>query len=115
MSQSTLEKAQRVIAKFHDSDRIVDLEAFESGAGADGNDMMLGPRLERAAMNHSEDGAATITRYAIWAETVRGLVLTSLADVESGRINPQTKDCLIKAANSLAAFSEIQRIFDAED
>ncbi len=115
MSQFTLEKAQRVISKFHDADRIVDFEAFESGAGADGNDTMLGPRLERAAMNQSEDGAATITRYAIWAETVRGLVMTSLADVENGRINPQTKECLIKAANSLAAFSEVQRLFDAED
>lgn len=114
MSERTFEEAQRIIARFHNASQVLDFDAFESCAGADGNDTMLGPRLERAAMNQSEDGAATITRYAIWAETVRGLVMTSLADVESGRINDRTKKCLIKAANSLAAFSKIQRVFDVE-
>ena len=46
---------------------------------------MLQPRLERAAMNQLTDGDATLSRYAIWAETVRGIVLDALERFSSAK------------------------------
>ena len=57
-------------------------------------------------MNQITGGDATLSRYAIWAETVRSVVLHAVEQAEEGS---DAKLNLIRAANSLAAFAVIQQ------
>jgi len=74
----------------------------------------LFPRLERAAMNQIYEGDATISRYALWAETVRDYILYASSLFEEGDTDGG-KDLIIRAANSLSAFYEIQSCFDPDN
>jgi len=87
----------------YDNDR----ELLASGAFRDGGTMMLFPRLERAALNQFDDGESTVSRYAIWANTVRDYIRAAMSAPEDER-----QRLLTHAANSLSAFSEIQSLFD---
>lgn len=73
----------------------------------------LSGRLARAAINQRENGVATISRYAIWAETVRDNVIEAINLSKSGD-NEKADIFLTKVANSLSAFSEIQKTFDSD-
>ena len=89
---------------------MTDSDLVTSDANVDGALDPLFPRLFRAAMNQLVDGPAAVSRYAIWANTVRDNLVAALeAEDEAKR-----RRLLIRAANSLAAFAEIQSLFDSE-
>jgi hypothetical protein len=85
-----------------------------SSAYGDGGTTMLFSRLKRAAMNQCDDGDATVSRYAIWANTVRDHISAAIHLIENGE---KEKGCrlLIPAHNSMSAFSEIQKQLDPFD
>jgi len=100
------ERLQTIIQRFENETELIRFQAFQPETGGWS---MLSGRLERAAVNQADDGNVTFSRYAIWLETVRGLIVESLAELKS---NPHQADAVKKlnrAANSLAAFTEIQR------
>jgi hypothetical protein len=66
---------------------------------------------DRAALNQAEEGEATVSRYGIWANTVRDNIRESIEEIDKGNID-EAKRLLKRAANSLSAFSEIQALFD---
>jgi hypothetical protein len=68
-------------------------------------------RLARAALNQCCDGEATVSRYAIWADTVGGHISAAMRLIESGEKENGYR-LLITAHNSLGAFSEIQKQLD---
>lgn len=97
---------QDVAARF-DTDK----ELVVSSAYGDGGTELLFPRLIRAAMNQCYEGDATVSRYAIWANTVRDHISAAMRMIE----NNETKEgfrLLIAAHNSLSAFSEVQKQLD---
>jgi hypothetical protein len=69
-------------------------------------------RLERAAGNQSVGGGATISRYAIWAETIHWLLCVCTEELKRGRNTEKIHGLLTKATNSIKAFCDIQVIFD---
>lgn len=68
-------------------------------------------RLHRAAMNHLSGGTATTSRYGIWAMTCRDHVAEAVRMLEEGE-EREARALLVKAANALTAFAEIQRMLD---
>jgi hypothetical protein len=105
-----LQAIHEILERFDNDRKIQKLNAYEvSEAVQDGP---LNGRLERAAMNQIEDGIAMFPRYAIWAETVRGILLSAEADIAAGSLTDDTLRKLRRCINALSAFSEIQRIFD---
>ncbi len=70
----------------------------------------LMPRLMRAALNQMSDGPAMVSRYAIWAETVRDNIIAALNVDDQG----ERRRLLIRSANSLSAFAEVQSLFDPD-
>jgi hypothetical protein len=70
-------------------------------------------RLERAAINQSENGPATFSRYGIWANTVGNNIREAIALLERDG-HQEAIRFLVKSANSLSAFSDIQELADAE-
>lgn len=99
---------QRVI-KIYNSPDIQVSKAYEDG-GLD----PLWPRLERAAMNQVELGAAAASRYGIWANTVRDNILEAMRLLQSGQSDDATP-LLVRSANALSAFSEIQHLLDRDN
>jgi hypothetical protein len=88
-----------------------DEELVVSSAYGDGGTELLFPRLIRAAMNQCYDGDAMVSRYAIWANTVRDHISAAICLIK----NNETEDgyrLLAAAHNSLSAFSEIQKQLD---
>ncbi len=71
----------------------------------------LWPRFSRAALNQTSDGEATLSRYAIWATTVRDNIVEALHCIQEER-EEEAEKFLIRAANNLSAFSEVQSHFD---
>lgn len=88
-----------------------DEELLVSSAYGDGGINPLYPRLLRAAINQCDDGDATLSRYAIWANTVRDHISAAMHLFENGEKEEGSR-LLIAAHNSLSAFSEIQKHFD---
>lgn len=88
----------------YDNDR----EFLASDSFVDGGTMMLFARLERAALNQFDDGESTVSRYAIWANTVRDYIRAAMSAPDDER-----QRLLTHASNSLSAFSEIQSLFDS--
>ena len=82
-----------------------------SKAYPDGGTDPLWPRMQRAALNQLDAGDATLSRYAIWANTVRNNIVAAL-DAQDDNETEQARFHLIRAANSLSAFSELQKLFD---
>lgn len=70
-------------------------------------------RLERAANNQAENGLATFSRYGIWANTVRDNIREAIALLERDG-HREAIPFLVKSANSLSAFSDIQRLAEIE-
>jgi hypothetical protein len=122
-----MEDSERKTKNFTDRDleslirRFDNPELTISDAYGDGGVNGVWPRFQRAAIGqvgsneNSEKreaiGKATLSRYAIWANTVRDNIAAGLRAIESGQ-NDEAKELLIRAANSLSAFSELQSHFD---
>lgn len=77
----------------------------------DGGTDMLFPRLNRAAMNQLEAGAATSSRYGIWAVTCRDHIAAALEALDEGESRRAT-ELLRLSANSLLAFAAVQAMVD---
>lgn len=88
-----------------------DAKLVVSSAYGDGGTDFLFPRLIRAAMNQCYDGDAMVSRYAIWANTVRDHMSAAIRLIENSE-NDEGYRLLIAAHNSLSAFSEIQKQLD---
>lgn len=95
------EKLQQIV-ELYSRDELTLSKAF-----SDGGTEPLWARFERAAINQIDNGDATGSRYAIWANTVRDNIHEGLRCMENG--NPEEAEkYLIRAINSLSAFSEVQ-------
>lgn len=99
---------QKIIERFTQNQLVV------SHAYGDGGLDPLWPRFERAASNQLSGGDATLSRYAIWANTVRDNIIEALNKLEAGHTD-DTQRLLIRAANSLSAFAEVQAYLDPFD
>lgn len=91
--------------------KIVEKYSTEKGLviGTDFQDRsleLLFARLERAAL--SEAGDESFSRYADWINTVRDTIIEAIKMINENPRDKKIKILLIKAANSLSAFSEIQ-------
>jgi hypothetical protein len=82
-----------------------------SAAYQDGGTDPLWPRFSRSAGNQIDNGPATLSRYAIWANTVRDNIVRGMEAMESGDTE-RGRYHLIRAANSLSAFCDVQAHFD---
>jgi hypothetical protein len=96
----------RIVGRFDQDDEFDRSEAFSDG----GTDSLF-PRLHRAALNQMDDGNATVSRYGIWANTVRDNIIEAERLTRKGQTERARKH-LVRAANSLSAFSEIQALCD---
>ena len=81
-----------------------------SQAYGDGGACNPFPRLHRAALNQMEGGDATLSRYAIWANTVRDNIVEAVKLFETD--NDKAIDHLKVSINSLSCFCDIQAHFD---
>jgi len=103
----SMKQVQAVIEKYQvDTLRALD-EHIDGGVDP------LWPRLERAATNQSDIGMAAVSRYAIWGNTVRDNIIVALEASEHGDLLT-SRHHLIRAANNLAAFVELQRLFNPD-
>ena len=82
-----------------------------STAYLDGGADPLWPRFSRSAGNQISKGPAALSRYAIWANTVRDNIIRGMEELESGD-RELGRYHLVRAANSLSAFSDVQAHFD---
>ena len=75
----------------------------------------LWPRFERAAMAqmYDDNDGVAVSRYALWAETVRDAIIKGQSLLLEGD-NAGGEKLLAHAANSLSAFYEVQCYFDPE-
>jgi len=82
-----------------------------SSAYADGGTDPLWARFEGGVINQMENGDAMAARYAIWANTVRDNIVEAIQRMESGD-QAEAKRMMVRAANSLSAYSDVQAYFD---
>ena len=101
---------ERIILKIiqeHDrTDQMVISRAY-----GDGGLGPLFPRLIRASGDQLGNDHATMSRYGIWANTVRDNIRHAY-DLIGDDNQEEAKIFLIRAINSLSAFSEIQALQD---
>jgi hypothetical protein len=64
--------------------------------------------------NQISGGKATLSRYAIWANTVRDNAHSAYKLLEAGR-QEEAKPLLVRVINSLSAFSDVQKEMDPID
>jgi len=101
----TVEQLDRILARYGADELVV------STAYADAGVDPLQGRLWRAAVNQMEQGDATGSRYAIWANTVRDNIIVALKPFEEGDAMAGRRH-LVRAANSLSAYTDVQAYFD---
>lgn len=106
MQNDSVQMLNTIVSRFDTDEKLIVSSAYDDG----GTDLLF-PRLIRAALNQYENGDATVSRYAIWANTVRDHISAAIGLVEKG---DKKESCrlLIAAHNSLSAFSEIQKQLD---
>lgn len=102
----TEEDIEKIIEKFN-----TDREFLVSHAFASGGPDPPSNRLHRAALNQLCEGEATVSRYGIWANTVRDNIRQADIEIKNDNII-EARRLLRRAANSLSAFSELQAQFD---
>lgn len=105
MNERLIEQVRQII-EAHDQ-----AKPISSNRYADGGIEPLWPRLERAAVNQVIEDSPTVSRYAIWANTVRDNILEALRLQQSGD-DDGARALLVRAVNSLSAFGAIQALFD---
>ena len=102
-----INKIKEIVKKY-------EVEKIElSNAFRDGGLDPLWLRFERAVENQVSDGAATLSRYGIWANTVRDNIIEAISQSERGELN-KSIELLIKAANSMSAFADVQYLIDSK-
>ncbi|MDY0057055.1 MAG: hypothetical protein RBS46_12225 [Methyloversatilis sp.] len=94
------------IVERYDTDRLLVSTAY-----ADGGTEPLRGRLEGGLINQMESGDAMAARYAIWANTVRDNIIAGMNALKAGE-SAEGYRHLIRAANSLSAFSDAQAYLD---
>lgn len=72
----------------------------------------LWSRFSGGVINQMDGGEAMPARYAIWANTVRDNIIEGLKAMEAGNTEAG-RHHLIRAANSLSAFADVQAYFDS--
>lgn len=100
------EEKLTAIVERYDQPRLVVSDAYADG-GAD----PLWPRFVRAAMVQIDDGDAFLARYSIWANTVRDNLIEAMNAMDAGDVETARRH-LVRSANSLSAFSDVQSYFD---
>ena len=101
------DEMNEVIENFNTDQEFRVSEAFLDG----GIDPLFG-RLHRAALNQLCEGEAALSRYGIWANTVRDNIRQADIEIENGNII-EARRLLCRAANSLSAFAELQGRFES--
>ena len=101
-----MERKIKAIIEKYDQSQLVKLDVRIDG-GVD----PLWPRLNRAILNQCGKGEATISRYAIWATTVRDNIEEAITHLEDAD-QEQARYYLTRAANSLSAFVEVQDLIE---
>lgn len=101
----TEEEIERIVQRY-DTNEVRLSTAYEDG-GID----PLWRRFARAVTNQADAGDATLARYAIWANTVRDNVIQAMEAMEAGQ-EDEAMRLMIRAVNSLSAFSDVQAFFD---
>jgi hypothetical protein len=96
----------RAITQRYDTDRLLVSTAY-----ADGGTNYLRGRLEGGLINQVEAGDAMAARYAIWANTVRDNIIAGMNALKAGEPDEGYRH-LVRAANSLSAFSDAQAYLD---
>ena len=94
------------IVERYDIDRLVVSTAY-----ADGSTEHFRGRLEGGLINQMEGGDAMSARYAIWANTVRDNIIAGMNALKAGEPTEGYRH-LVRAANSLSAFSDAQAYLD---
>lgn len=94
------------IVERYDTDRLL-----VSTACADGGTEPSRGRLEGGLINQIESGDAMAARYAIWANTVRDNIIAGMNALKADE-SAEGYRHLIRAANSLSAFSDAQAYLD---
>jgi len=112
MARLTLEERRdlealllQIVEQFDQEELTASTAFHEQGTAA------LWGRFRRAVENQICEGEATIPRYAIWAGTIRNQIIEAMESIDSDEPE-KAKQQLIRAANALAAFNEIQALFD---
>lgn len=106
----TAEQIRVILDRYERSTDLLVSEAYP-----DGGMEPLFPRLEHATLNQLEEGPATVSRYAIWANTVRDTIIECIRELGDNPDNRETIKKLVRAANSLSAFAEVQKVMDSPD
>ena len=96
-----------IIERYRSETELIVSEVFP-----DGGAQPCGPRLHRAALNQIGNGVSTFSRYAIWANTVRDNIREAIEEMKQGNV-ANAEHLLIRAANSLSAFSDIQELSES--
>lgn len=104
-SRLTSEVLSAIVERY-DTDRLLVSTAY-----ADGGTEPLRGRLEGGLINQVESGDAMAARYAIWANTVRDNIIAGMNALKAGE-SAEGYRHLIRAANSLSAFSDAQAYLD---
>lgn len=105
-SSSLTPDVLNAISERYDTDRLVVSTAY-----ADAGTEPLRGRLEGGLINQMEGGDAMAARYAIWANTVRDNIIAGMNALKAGEPTEGYRH-LIRAANSLSAFSDAQAYLD---
>lgn len=92
-------------------DRYGQPELRVSTAYADAGTDPLWSRFTGVVINQMDGGEAMPARYAIWANTVRDNIIEGMKAMEEGNVEAG-RHHLIRAANSLSAFADVQAYFD---
>lgn len=101
------DEMEEIIEMFDTDQEFRISQAFLDG----GIDPLFG-RLRRAALDQLCGDEAALSRYGIWANTVRDNIRQVETEFENGNIM-EARRLLYRAANSLSAFSELQAKFDS--
>lgn len=76
MSRSKEEQIEEIILWYQNSSILKVSDAYQDG----GLEPLFG-RLERAAINQAVGGDATVSRYAIWANTLRDTIIACIREL----------------------------------
>lgn len=105
------ELLQVILNRYNNSSRVVDNKRFREG----NSENMIFSRLERAAYDQRDNNdVATLSRYGIWGADVCQLVKKALGALNSSDTD-LVKEYLTLVHNAVAAFVDIQAVFDSID
>jgi len=88
-----------------------DREFHISQAFSDGGAVNPDKRLLRAAVDQLHEDGSTVSRYGIWANTIRDNIIQADVEIDNDNII-EARRLLRCAANSMSAFAELQAQFE---